>query len=74
MKLPGFKRSSARTTLLGVCALAVLLWAAAGQLGINPNSLVAQLLVLLVALLLLITLAFAFGTLLAVVRRRLRGR
>ncbi|MEM6544650.1 MAG: hypothetical protein AAF680_07085 [Pseudomonadota bacterium] len=72
--MPGFKRSSARTTLLGVSALAVLLWAAAGQLGIDPNSLVAQLLVLIAALLLLITCAFAFGTLLAVLRRRSRDR
>lgn len=51
MKLPGLRRSPARTTLLGVAALGVLLWAAVTQLGVNVNSLLAQLVLVLAALL-----------------------
>ena len=70
MKLPGFKRSPARTTLLGVAALGVMLWAAVTQLGVGVNSLLAQFIVLLMALLLVMGLAAAGVLLLAWWRRR----
>ena len=47
MTLPGLRRSPARTTLLGVAALGALIWAAVFRLGVNPNSLLAQLLIIL---------------------------
>ena len=47
MKLPGLRRSPARTTLLGVAALGALIGAAVFRLGANPNSLLAQLLIIL---------------------------
>ncbi|MEE4109397.1 MAG: hypothetical protein V2I24_08620, partial [Halieaceae bacterium] len=50
MKIPGLRRSPARTTLLGVAALGVLVWAAVSQLGVNINSLVAQLILILLVL------------------------
>ncbi|WP_439106790.1 hypothetical protein [Congregibacter sp.] len=70
MKFPTLRRSVARTTLLGVAALGTLLWAAATQLGLGVNSLVAQLLVLLAAFLVLIALAALVAILLGVLRRR----
>lgn len=70
MKLPRLRRSLARTTLLGVAALGALLWAAATQLGLGVNSLLAQFLVLLAALFLLIGLAALLVVLLGLLRRR----
>jgi hypothetical protein len=70
MKFPRPRRSVARTTLLGVAALGTLLWAAVTQLGMSPNSLLAQLLLLLMALALVIALAAATVLLLALLRRR----
>ncbi|WOJ96009.1 hypothetical protein R0137_12255 [Congregibacter brevis] len=70
MKFPFWRRSLARTTFLGVAALGVLLWAASTQLGLGVNSLVAQLLVLLLAMLLLIGVAALVAVLLGLLRRR----
>lgn len=70
MRLPGLRRSPARTTLLGVAALGVLLWAAVTQLGVDVNSLLAQLLLLLVALLLVVLLAGVCVLFVAWLRRR----
>lgn len=67
---PWFRRSLARTTLLGVSSLAVLLWGAVTQLGLSMNSLIAQLLLLLGALVLVLVLAAACAMLLAFVRRK----
>jgi hypothetical protein len=47
VRLPGLRRSPARTTLLGVAALGVLIWAAVSQLGVDINSLIAQLILIL---------------------------
>ncbi len=66
------RRSRARTTLLGVCALGVLLWGGVTQLGVDPNSLIAQLILLLLALLLTIAVAGVFVILLGLLRRRRR--
>jgi hypothetical protein len=60
----------ARTTLLGVAALGTLLWAAVSQLGLGVNSLLAQLLLLVLALALLIGLAGLLVVLLGLLRRR----
>lgn len=70
MKLPGFRRSPARTTILGVLALGVLLWAAVTQLGVGVNNLVAQLILLLLALLMIMALAALGVLLLSWLRRR----
>ncbi|MFK8041739.1 hypothetical protein [Congregibacter sp.] len=70
MKFPFWRRSLARTTFLGVAALGVLLWAASTQLGLGVNSLVAQLLVLLLAMLLLIGFAALVAVLFGLLRRR----
>jgi len=70
LKLPGFRRSPTRTTLLGVAALGVLLWAAVTQLGLDVNSLVAQLVLLLMALALVVTLAAISVLLLSWLRRK----
>ena len=70
MKFPFWRRSLARTTFLGVAALGVLLWAASTQLGLGVNSLVAQLLVLLLAMLLLIGSAALVAVLFGLLRRR----
>ncbi|WOJ94016.1 hypothetical protein R0135_02310 [Congregibacter variabilis] len=70
MKFPKWRRSVARTTLLGVAALGALLWAATAQLGLGVNSLLAQFLVLLGAFLLLIGLAALVAVLLGLLRRR----
>ena len=59
MKLPGWRRSPARTTLLGVAALGALIWAAVSNLGLDPNSVLAQLLIIL-------SLTAALGALAAV--------
>lgn len=45
MGFPRLRRSVARSTLLGVTALGFLLWGAVTQLGLNVNTLLAQLLV-----------------------------
>ncbi len=70
MKRPFWRRSVARTTLLGVAALGTLLWAAVSQLGLGVNSLLAQLLLLVLALALLIGLAGLLVVLLGLLRRR----
>ena len=70
MKLPRYKRSPARTTLLGVAALGVLVWAAVTQLGVGVNSIIAQLVVLLMALLLIMAVAAAGVMLFAWLRKR----
>ncbi len=70
MKIPGFKRSPARTTLLGVASLGVLLWAAVTQLGVGVNSLLAQLLLVLAAVFLLAMVAGLCVMLVGIVRRR----
>ena len=70
MKLPRWRRSLARTTLLGVAALGTLLWGASTQLGLGVNSLLAQFVVLLGAFLLLIGLAALLVVLLGLLRRR----
>lgn len=72
MKFPKWRRSVARTTLLGVAALGALLWGAAAQLGLGVNSLLAQFLVLLAAFLLLIALAALVVVVLGLLRRRRR--
>ena len=69
MKFPRLKRSTARTTLLGVAALGTLLWAAVSQLGLSVNSLVAQFLVVGAALLVLVVAAAIFAAILTVVKR-----
>lgn len=70
MKLPGLKRSPARTTLLGVASLGILLWAAVTQLGVGVNSLLAQLILVLAVVFLLALVAGLFVMLLGVLRRR----
>lgn len=70
MKFPLWRRSVARTTILGVAALGALLWGAAAQLGLGVNSLVAQFLVLLAAFLLLIGLAALLAIVLGLLRRK----
>ncbi|MEM1143797.1 MAG: hypothetical protein AAGI88_14550 [Pseudomonadota bacterium] len=74
MNIPGLRRSPVRTTLLGVSVLGVLLWMAAGQLQVDPNSLIAQLLVLLLALGLVMLAALAFVVLIAFLRRAINAR
>ena len=64
------RRSTARTTLLGVAALGVLLWAAVTQLGVDVNSLLAQLVLILMAVLGLAVLAALFGLLILFLKRR----
>lgn len=49
MKLPVWRRSPARTTLLGVAALGALIWGAVSRLGVDPNSVLAQLLIILLS-------------------------
>lgn len=70
MKFPFWRRSLARTIFLGVAALGVLLWAASSQLGLGLNSLLAQFLVLMAALVLLIGLAAVVGIILGMLRRK----
>lgn len=70
MKFPLWRRSLARTTLLGVAALGALLWGASAQLGLGVNSLLAQFLVLLAAFLLLIGLAALLAVVLGMLRRK----
>ncbi len=70
MKLPFMRRSTARTTLLGVAALGVLLWAAVTQLGVDVNSLLAQLVLILLAVLGLAVLAALCGLLILFLKRR----
>ena len=72
MKIPGLRRSPARTTLLGVAALGVLVWAAVTQLGVNINSLVAQLILILLVLGALALLAGLLVVGLGLLRRRRR--
>ena len=72
MKLPGLRRSPARTTLLGVAALGVLVWAAVTQLGLSVNSLVAQLLLILMVLGVLALLAGLLVEAVGMLRRRRR--
>lgn len=67
--IPGFKRSLLRTTLLGVAALGTLIWAAASQLRIDVNTLIAQLIVVALAFALIIALAGA----LLLIRRLIFG-
>lgn len=47
MKLPVWRRSPARTSLLGVAALGALIWGAVARLGVDPNSVLAQFLIIL---------------------------
>jgi hypothetical protein len=70
MKRPFWRRSVARTTILGVAALGTLLWAAVSQLGLGINSLLAQLLLLLLALLAVIATAGVLVVVLGLLRRR----
>ncbi len=70
MRLPGLRRSPARTTLLGVAALGVLLWAAVTQLGVGVNNLLAQLLLILAAVFLLAMIAGLVVMLFGIFRRR----
>lgn len=72
MKIPGLRRSAARTTLLGVAALGVLVWAAVTQLGLDVNSLVAQLILILLVLGALALLAGLLVVGLGLLRRRRR--
>lgn len=72
MSFPKFRRSAARTTLLGVAALGTLLWAAVTQLGMGVNNLIAQLLVLLAALLIVVAAAALLVTAMGLLRRRKR--
>lgn len=72
MRLPGLRRSPARTTLLGVAALGVLLWAAVTQVGVSINSLLAQLVVIVLVVLLLAALAGVCVALYGWWRRRRR--
>jgi hypothetical protein len=65
-----WRRSVARTTLLGVAALGTLLWAAVSQLGLGINSLLAQLLLLTLALLAVIAVAALLVVILGLLRRR----
>ena len=74
MKIPGLRRSSARTTLLGVAALGVMVWAAGTQLGVDVNSLVAQLILILLVLGALALLAGLLVLGLGLLRRRRRRR
>jgi hypothetical protein len=70
MKRPFWRRSVARTTILGVAALGTLLWAAVSQLGLGINSLLAQLLLLLLALLAVIAAAGVLVLVFGLLRRR----
>jgi hypothetical protein len=70
VKLPGLRRSNARTTLLGVAALGVLLWAAVTQLGVGMNNLIAQLILVVLAVLLLAALAALCVLCVALLKRR----
>lgn len=70
MRLPGLRRSPARTTLLGVAALGVLLWAAVTQLGVGLNNLLAQLILVLAAVFLLAVVAGLCVMLVGIIRRR----
>lgn len=72
MSFPKFRRSPARTTLLGVAALGTLLWAAVSQLGMGVNSLIAQLLVLLAALAIVVVAAALLVMVVGLLRRRRR--
>lgn len=72
MKIPGLRRSPARTTLLGVLALGVLVWGAVSQLGLDINSLVAQLLLILMVLGTLALLAGLLVVGIGLLRRRRR--
>jgi hypothetical protein len=74
VKLPGLRRSNARTTLLGVAALGVLLWAAVTQLGVDRNSLIAQLILVLVAVLSLAVMAGLCVLVATLLLRRRRDR
>jgi len=67
-----FRRSVARTTLLGVAALGVLLWAAVTQLGVGVNNLLAQFILVFAALALVALLAGLCVVLLGLLRRRRR--
>jgi hypothetical protein len=67
-----FRRSVARTTLLGVSALGVLLWAAVTQLGVGVNNLLAQLILLLAAFALVALVAGLCVVALGLLRRRRR--
>ena len=66
------RRSPARTTLLGVVALGVLVWAAVTQLGLDVNSLLAQLLLVLMVLGLIALLAGLLVVGIGLLRRRRR--
>jgi len=68
--LPGLKRSPARTTLLGVAALGVLLWAAVTQLGVDFHNLLAQLILVLAAVFLIALVAGLGVVLVGILRRR----
>jgi hypothetical protein len=70
VRLPGLKRSPARTTILGVAALGVLLWAAVTQLGVGVNNLLAQLLLVVAAVFLLAMIAGLCVMLVGILRRR----
>ncbi|MEL7046370.1 MAG: hypothetical protein AAGL66_15340 [Pseudomonadota bacterium] len=70
MKLPFLRRSTARTTLLGVAALGVLLWAAVTQLGVDVNNLLAQLILILLAVFGLAGVAALCGLLILLIKRR----
>ncbi|MEO1078196.1 MAG: hypothetical protein AAFY29_01470 [Pseudomonadota bacterium] len=70
MKLPFLRRSTARTTLLGVAALGVLLWAAVTQLGVDVNNLLAQLILILLAVFGLAAVAALCGLLILLIKRR----
>ena len=72
MKLPRLRRSPARTTLLGVAALGVLIWAAVTQLGVSVNSILAQLLLLLALILCIGVLAAVTVVLRKLLQRLLR--
>ena len=72
MRIPGLRRSPTRTTLLGVAALGVLVWAAVTQVGVSVNSLVAQLVLIVVALLLVAAIAGLCVALFAWLRSRRR--
>ena len=66
------RRSPARTTLLGVAALGVLIWAAVTQLGVDVNSVIAQLILILVVLGALALLAGLLVVGIGLLRRRRR--
>jgi hypothetical protein len=72
VRLPGLRRSPARTTLLGVAALGVLIWAAVSQLGVDINSLIAQLILILMVIGALALLAGVLVVGVGLLRRRRR--